>query len=136
MERGRGAFVDLGVLDVQQIFGRAGRPQFDVSGEGIIITRHAKLAHYLQMLTQAYPIESKFISRLSDHLNAEVARGAATPVPITSPSYLTCMRCDLPCISGGPGRGHLRPNDISLVSHMHAMRSPLYLRWPWARSPP
>ena len=43
----RGAFTDLGVLDVQQIFGRAGRPQFDDSGEGIIITTHDKLAHYL-----------------------------------------------------------------------------------------
>lgn len=30
----RGGFKDLGVLDVQQIFGRAGRPQFDTSGEG------------------------------------------------------------------------------------------------------
>ena len=45
----RGAFVDVGVLDVQQIFGRAGRPQFDTSGEGVIITTHAKLAHYLQV---------------------------------------------------------------------------------------
>jgi hypothetical protein len=35
------------VLDVQQIFGRAGRPQFDNSGTGIIITTHAKLPHYL-----------------------------------------------------------------------------------------
>ena len=34
----KGSFVDLGVLDVQQIFGRAGRPQFDNAGEGIIIT--------------------------------------------------------------------------------------------------
>ena len=29
-----GGFVDLGVLDVTQIFGRAGRPQYDTSGEG------------------------------------------------------------------------------------------------------
>ena len=29
-----GKFVELGVLDVMQIFGRAGRPQFDTSGEG------------------------------------------------------------------------------------------------------
>ncbi len=28
-----------------------GRPQFDTSGEGIIITSHDKLAHYLGMLT-------------------------------------------------------------------------------------
>ena len=38
-----GGFADLGVLDVTQIFGRAGRPQFDTSGEGIIITTHDKL---------------------------------------------------------------------------------------------
>ena len=28
----RGSFVDVGILDVLQIFGRAGRPQFDTSG--------------------------------------------------------------------------------------------------------
>ena len=55
----KGAFVDVGVLDVQQIFGRAGRPQFDTSGEGIILTQHAKLGHYLGMLTQSVPIESQ-----------------------------------------------------------------------------
>lgn len=47
----KGAFGELGMLDVQQIFGRAGRPQFDTSGEGIIITSHDKLPHYLGMLT-------------------------------------------------------------------------------------
>ena len=76
----KGSFVDLGVLDVQQIFGRAGRPQFDVHGEGIIITQHAKLAHYLQMLTSSLPIESQFVSRLSDHLSAEIALGTVTSV--------------------------------------------------------
>merc|ERR1712185_409193 len=63
-----------------QIFGRAGRPQFDTSGEGIIITSHAKLAHYLQMLTQKLPIESQFVSMLCDHLNAEIALGTVTSV--------------------------------------------------------
>ena len=43
----KGAFTELGMLDVQQIFGRAGRPQFDTSGEANIITAHSKLAHYL-----------------------------------------------------------------------------------------
>ena len=76
----KGSFVDLGVLDVQQIFGRAGRPQFDTSGEGIIITQHAKMGKYLQMLTQSIPIESQFISKLSDHLNAEIALGTVTSV--------------------------------------------------------
>ena len=68
----RGEMVDLGILDVLQIFGRAGRPQFDSSGEGIIITSHAKLVHYLSLLTNQYPIESSFINHLADNLNAEV----------------------------------------------------------------
>lgn len=42
-----------------QIFGRAGRPQFDTSGEGIIITTHNKLSHYLRLLTHQLPIESQ-----------------------------------------------------------------------------
>ena len=76
----QGAFVDLGVLDVMQIFGRAGRPQFDVHGEGIIITAHARLAHYLQLLTHQLPIESQFVKKLSDHLNAEISLGTVTSV--------------------------------------------------------
>lgn len=55
-----------------QIFGRAGRPQFDKFGEGVIITTHEKLSHYLTLLTQQNPIESQFLESLADHLNAEV----------------------------------------------------------------
>ena len=64
------------MLDVQQIFGRAGRPQFEDSGLGIIITQHAQLAHYLGMLTHQLPIESQFVRNLEDNLNAEVVLGA------------------------------------------------------------
>uniref|UniRef100_A0A8C7XBM4 Activating signal cointegrator 1 complex subunit 3 n=1 Tax=Oryzias sinensis TaxID=183150 RepID=A0A8C7XBM4_9TELE len=76
----RGAFVDLGILDVMQIFGRAGRPQFDKFGEGTIITTHDKLSHYLTLLTQQNPIESQYLSSLADNLNAEIALGTVTNV--------------------------------------------------------
>ncbi|KAF6205050.1 hypothetical protein GE061_019217 [Apolygus lucorum] len=75
-----GAIVDLGILDVLQIFGRAGRPQFDTSGHGIIITSHNKLSHYLSLLTNQFPIESSFINFLADNLNAEVSLGTITNV--------------------------------------------------------
>lgn len=68
----QGAFVNLGILDVLQIFGRAGRPQFDSFGEGTIITTHDKLSHYLSLLTRQLPIESQLIAGLTDNLNAEV----------------------------------------------------------------
>lgn len=74
----KGGFTDLGMLDVQQIFGRAGRPQFEDSGEASILTSHDKLAHYLGMITHSVPIESKFTEGLADHLNAEVVLGTVT----------------------------------------------------------
>uniref|UniRef100_A0AAV2MBR4 Activating signal cointegrator 1 complex subunit 3 n=1 Tax=Knipowitschia caucasica TaxID=637954 RepID=A0AAV2MBR4_KNICA len=76
----RGTLVDLGILDVMQIFGRAGRPQFDKFGEGTIITSHEKLSHYLTLLTQQNPIESQFLDSLADNLNAEIALGTVTNV--------------------------------------------------------
>ncbi|XP_073703976.1 activating signal cointegrator 1 complex subunit 3 [Garra rufa] len=76
----RGALVDLGILDVMQIFGRAGRPQFDKYGEGTIITSHDKLSYYLTLLTQQNPIESQFQQSLADNLNAEIALGTVTNV--------------------------------------------------------
>lgn len=75
-----GSFVDLGILDVLQIFGRAGRPQFDTSGHAVIITTHNKLSHYLSLLTNQIPIESSFIKYLADNLNAEIALGTISNV--------------------------------------------------------
>lgn len=87
----RGAFVDLGILDVMQIFGRAGRPQFDKYGEGTIITTHDKLSHYLTLLTQQNPIESQFLGSLADNLNAEVSLW--TILPIRESLLILCAFC-------------------------------------------
>jgi activating signal cointegrator complex subunit 3 len=38
-----GGFKDVGQLDVQQIFGRAGRPDYDTSGKAYIITTTNKI---------------------------------------------------------------------------------------------
>ncbi|XP_036144237.1 activating signal cointegrator 1 complex subunit 3 isoform X2 [Monomorium pharaonis] len=75
-----GSYVDLSILDVLQIFGRAGRPQFDNSGHAVIIASHNKLSHYLSLLTNQIPIESSFIIYLADNLNAEIALGTISNV--------------------------------------------------------
>jgi len=77
----QGKFVDLGILDVLQMFGRAGRPQFQATGIGFICTTHDKLDHYLSAVTQQQPIESRFSRKLVDNLNAEVALGTVTSIP-------------------------------------------------------
>ncbi|PSN63487.1 Sec63-domain-containing protein [Corynespora cassiicola Philippines] len=71
----KGSWVELSPQDVLQMLGRAGRPQFDTYGEGIIITTQAEIQYYLSLLNQQLPIESQFISRLADNLNAEVVLG-------------------------------------------------------------
>ena len=68
------------MLDVMQIFGRAGRPQFDTSGEAIMITSAESLPRYLGMLQSQAPMESQFIGRLADHLNAEIVSGTVTNI--------------------------------------------------------
>ena len=76
-----GKFVDLGILDVLQIFGRAGRPQYQDTGIGMIVTTQDKLQHYLTAVTQQQPIESQFSKKLVDNLNAEISLGTVTSVP-------------------------------------------------------
>lgn len=75
-----GNFKNIGVLDVQQIFGRAGRPDFDTSGVAMIITTKDKVDNYVKMLAENRPIESKFMSHLKDALNAEISLGTVTSV--------------------------------------------------------
>ncbi|ODV95077.1 hypothetical protein PACTADRAFT_44149 [Pachysolen tannophilus NRRL Y-2460] len=96
----RGGFVDLGISDIIQIFGRAGRPQFttlgadssyskkprisndtqEVFGTGILCTTGDRLDHYISLLTQQHPIESKFSEKIVDNLNAEISLGTVTNV--------------------------------------------------------
>lgn len=71
----KGSWVELSPQDVLQMLGRAGRPQYDTYGEGIIITTQTEIQYYLSLLNQQLPIESQFVSRLADNLNAEIVLG-------------------------------------------------------------
>ncbi|GBE79749.1 Putative helicase [Sparassis crispa] len=76
----KGSFVDLSVLDVLQVLGRAGRPGMESSGVGFICTTGDKLAHYLDAVTSQNPIESKFTAGMIDALNAEISLGTVANV--------------------------------------------------------
>jgi len=71
----KGSWIELSPQDVLQMLGRAGRPQYDTYGEGIIITTQGEMQYYLSLLNQQLPIESQFVSKLVDNLNAEVVLG-------------------------------------------------------------
>nr|6QV3_A Chain A, Pre-mRNA splicing helicase-like protein [Thermochaetoides thermophila]6QV4_A Chain A, Pre-mRNA splicing helicase-like protein [Thermochaetoides thermophila]6QWS_A Chain A, Pre-mRNA splicing helicase-like protein [Thermochaetoides thermophila] len=71
----KGSWVELSPQDVLQMLGRAGRPQYDTYGEGIIITTQGEIPYYLSLLNQQLPIESQLVSKLVDSLNAEIVLG-------------------------------------------------------------
>nr|KAJ0210239.1 hypothetical protein LSAT_V11C400217940 [Lactuca sativa] len=64
----KGAWTELSPLDVMQMMRHA-------YGEGIIITKHRELMYYLSLMYEHLPIESQFVSKLADHLNAEIVLG-------------------------------------------------------------
>ena len=76
----KGGNEDLSILDVMQIFGRAGRPQFDKFGEAFLITTQDAFLRYLDKLVREVPIESNFIKQLPDHLNAEIVAGTVANI--------------------------------------------------------
>jgi len=71
----KGTWTELSQLDILQMLGRAGRPQYDTEGEGIIITTHSELQYYLSLMNEQLPIESQLIRRLADSMNAEIVAG-------------------------------------------------------------
>ncbi|KAK2197760.1 bifunctional C2 domain superfamily/Helicase [Babesia duncani] len=72
---GIGVDRNINQLELTQIMGRAGRPQFDTSGYGILITEHKNLQQYVRMQVESVPIESQLHRHLSNALNAEIAIG-------------------------------------------------------------
>jgi pre-mRNA-splicing helicase BRR2 len=71
----KGGWDELSAQDVLQMLGRAGRPQYDTHGEGVIITQHGKLQFWLSLMGAQLPIESQLAALLPDALNAEIASG-------------------------------------------------------------
>ncbi|KAI7191105.1 P-loop containing nucleoside triphosphate hydrolase protein [Hortaea werneckii] len=67
-------------LEIMQMLGRAGRPQFDDSAVAVIMTRSQRAQHYERMLTGQEILESCLHRNLIDHLNAEIGLGTVTSV--------------------------------------------------------
>ena len=76
----KGRWAELSPLDILQMLGRAGRPQYDSEGEGIILTQHSELQYYLSLTNLQLPVESQLIKSLADHLNAEIVLGSIQSV--------------------------------------------------------
>ncbi|KAF2754879.1 hypothetical protein EJ05DRAFT_533103 [Pseudovirgaria hyperparasitica] len=65
-------------LEIMQMLGRAGRPQFDNTAVGVIMTSSSKVAHYENLVSGQEPVESQLHLNLIEHLNAEVTLGTTS----------------------------------------------------------
>lgn len=57
---------------IQQMLGRAGRPQFDDRGVAVVMTEEARAGPIREELLGDHVVESKLHKGLAEHLNAEV----------------------------------------------------------------
>lgn len=71
---------DYADLEVMQMVGRAGRPQFDDSAVAVIMTKRENKMKYEKMVSGAEPLESCLNGNLVEHMNAEVGLGTITNV--------------------------------------------------------
>ena len=62
-------------LEIMQMLGRAGRPQFDSSAIAVIMTKQDKTKKYEMMVSGEELLESCLHLNLIDHLNAEIGLG-------------------------------------------------------------
>ena len=62
-------------LEMMQMLGRAGRPQFEASACAAILTRDDKVRRYEVMVSGKELLESSLHLNLIDHLNAEIGLG-------------------------------------------------------------
>ncbi|PQE33552.1 hypothetical protein CJF32_00003432 [Rutstroemia sp. NJR-2017a WRK4] len=67
--------VEYSDLEVMQMLGRAGRPQFDDSAIAIIMTRMEKADRYKKMISGQDVLESTLHLNLIEHLNSEIGLG-------------------------------------------------------------
>jgi len=67
-------------LEVMQMLGRAGRPQFDTSAVAVVMTRMEKARHYEKMVSGQEILESCLHVNLIEHLNAEIGLGTIKDV--------------------------------------------------------
>ena len=70
-----GMYEELSIIDVLQMIGRAGRPQFDTSGTAVIMTCDNTRNRYQNLISGQELVESTLMKSIPTYLNTEIAIG-------------------------------------------------------------
>ncbi|KAI1362288.1 hypothetical protein F5Y08DRAFT_355447 [Xylaria arbuscula] len=76
-----GGLQEYSDLEVMQMLGRAGRPQFDTRAVAIIMTRAANVQRYEKLVSDEELLESTLHQNLLEHLNSEIGLGTIQDIP-------------------------------------------------------
>ncbi|RPD80369.1 P-loop containing nucleoside triphosphate hydrolase protein [Lentinus tigrinus ALCF2SS1-7] len=81
------AWAEYSDLDVMQMIGRAGRPQFDKEGVAVIMCEQELEAKYRALAQGQTILESSLHISLAEHINSEIALGTITSM-VTAKEWL------------------------------------------------
>jgi hypothetical protein len=68
----------ISVADATQMLGRVGRQGFEEEGYGFLITPRTEVATWRRNLREGYPVRSRIIETLADHILADILLGRIT----------------------------------------------------------
>ncbi|GAA5978347.1 hypothetical protein JCM5350_001135 [Sporobolomyces pararoseus] len=75
-----GRTIDYPDMDILQMLGRAGRPQFDRSGVAVIMTERESQQRYENLVNAQKNLESCLHKNLTEHINSEITLRTITDV--------------------------------------------------------
>ncbi|OWT36856.1 ATP-dependent DNA helicase HFM1/MER3 [Cryptococcus neoformans Bt1] len=73
-------FQEYSDIDIQQMVGRAGRPQYDTSGVVVVMCERSKVRKYQSMLNSQTVLESCLQENLTEYINSEIGQGTIRSV--------------------------------------------------------
>ncbi|WVQ91135.1 hypothetical protein IAS59_004924 [Cryptococcus gattii] len=73
-------FQEYSDIDIQQMVGRAGRPQYDTSGVVVVMCERSKVRKYQSMLNSQTVLESCLHENLTEYINSEIGQGTIKSV--------------------------------------------------------
>ena len=71
-------YTEYNKMEIDQMVGRAGRPQYDVKGVAVIMTEKEKVGRFMDL--NSTMIESHLKDNIVEHINAEIATGTITDI--------------------------------------------------------
>ena len=71
-------YTEYNKMEIDQMVGRAGRPQYDIKGVAVIMTEKEKVGKFMDL--NSTMIESHLKDNIVEHINAEIATGTITDI--------------------------------------------------------